>query len=123
MADALIGREVLVLTFVAGASAVTANRFITPEDSSGLSVLASADIAAGGVARDDVAIGKVGDKIVIGTAWVLSASNLAAGESVQVGTGGTAKSATTAGIIVGTAVKNTNSGEYAEILLGNAGIF
>jgi hypothetical protein len=122
MATDALGRNQLVLTIIADGN-LTANHFCAPEATDGTSAVGTSGAQVGGVVRDDVSDGKVGDKIVEGTAFVLTSSNLATGAPVACDTGGTARTATTADVTVGRALKGTNSGEYAEIHLGNEGIF
>jgi len=119
-----IGRDILTLPITAKA-ALTGNTFCAPEAVDGTSDVGTSGDAVGGVVRDTIAAGKVGDKIVMGTAWVTTSANLASGDPVACDTGGTARKATTADIVVGTAIRNTNSGDLAEIGLSifSAGIF
>jgi hypothetical protein len=122
MATDALGRNTLVLTFIANGS-IAANHFILPEATDGTSAIGTSGAAVGGVCRDSVSDGQVGDKIIDGTAFVLTSANIATGNPVACDTGGTARVATTADVTVGRALKSTNSGEYAEIHLGNEGIF
>jgi len=122
MATDALGRNTLVLTFIAD-GAIAANHFVGPEAVDGTSAIGTSGAAVGGVCRDSVSDGQVGDKIIDGSAFLLTSANLAAGDPVACDTGGTARKATTTDVQVGVALKNTNSGEYAEIHLGNAGIF
>ncbi len=111
------GREVLVLTFKAH-TAIDGNLFIAPKDPTTLDcVVGVADAMPFGVNRDDIGAGQTGSVVVMGTAFVLTSENLAAGNQVAVDTGGLAKVADASEIVVGVAIDNTNSGDYAEILL------
>jgi hypothetical protein len=117
------GREVLVLTFIANAD-MDGNTFVGgPDATTGKSAQCADGAQAIGVIRDDVKAGQTGDVVVLGTAWVKTSENLAAGDPVGCGATGTADKASTADLVLGYALGNTNSGEYAEIVLASGGIF
>ena len=116
MATDALGRNTLVLTFIAD-GAIAANHFVLPEAVDGTSAIGITWRSAAffamhfRVSRDKIVDGQVS----------LTSANLHRRPSGD--TGGTARKATTTDVQAGVALTNTNSGAYAEIHLGNAGIF
>ena len=122
-ADKFIGDHQLTKTKTAGEN-LEANRFVkvdTTDDS--LVFYADAGEAGIGVNRDKVNTGQPADIVLIGTAYVTAAGNVAAGDPVAAAADGKADVATTANQVVGRALKNANVSDPVLVLLGVGGIF
>lgn len=125
MADKFIADHGLVKTHVAD-EALAANRFVKGATGTGDPphvVYADAGDPAIGVTRDAYASGELADIIYNGTAYVMTAANIAVNDPIQAAADGACDVATTADNVLGIAVGEANSGTPVKVKLGYAGIF
>lgn len=125
MADKYIGDALLTKTHIADED-LAAMRFVKLVTSTGQQphvVYADAGEAATGVCRDAYDSGKLADIVLVGTAWVTTSENVAAGEAVSADADGKAQVAASTEQVMGQAQTDANSGDAVLVLLGLGGIF
>lgn len=125
MADHAIGDAVLTKTHTADA-ALNGNTFVKLVTATGAQphiVNSGAGEAACGVIRDTSASGDRCDVVLIGTAWVTTSANIAAGQAVASDAAGLANVAASTNQILGQAMTDANSGDMVLVLLSLGGIF
>jgi len=123
MADRAIGDHILTKSHVAD-EAIEANRFVKLVTATGPTphVVHSADgDAAIGVSRIAVASGKLCDVVIMGTAWVLAAENIAAGQLVASAASGQAEVADSTDDVLGQAHTDANASDLVLVRLSVGG--
>jgi len=121
MADKHIGQHLLTKTYTAG-EALTGNRFVKRVSTGNTVVYADSGELACGVVRDTIAISKLADVVLTGTAFVEASENVAAGLVVAAENDGKVKPAGGGHYILGTSLTDANTGEFCEVLLGTGGV-
>jgi len=122
MADKHIGQHLLTKTYTAG-EALTGNRFVKRVTGGNTVIYADAGELACGVVRDTIAVDKLADVVMVGTAFVEASENVAAALAVCAAADGKVAPATTTNNVLGTSLTDANTGEFCEVLLGVGGIY
>lgn len=125
MADKFIGDHLLTKTHIADED-LPANRFVKLVTATGVQphvVLSDAGEVTCGVNRDTVSSGKLADIVKVGTAFVTTSENIAAGQAVSSDTDGKAQVAASTEQVQGQAQTDANSGEVVLVLLSLGGIY
>ena len=120
MADRPIADHVLTKTFTAGEE-LEGNRFVKRVTGGNTVVYADSGEGAIGVVRDKIAIAKLADIILVGTAFVMTSENVAADSLVSADTDGKAQATAGSEQVLGKALTDANSGEYVKVLLSIGG--
>lgn len=124
MADKYIGDAVLTKTHIAD-EALAAMRFVKLVTATGQQphcVYADAGESATGACRDAYASGELADVVLVGTAWVTTAENIAAMQLVSAAADGKAAVSAATNYILGIAQTDANSGDPVLVLLGIGGV-
>lgn len=125
MADIFIGDHLLTKTHTSD-EALEGNRFVKLVTATGIQphiVYADAGEAACGVVREKIATAKLANVVQVGTAYVMTAENIAAGQAVAAANDGKAAVAASTNQILGQAMTDANSGEMVLVLLSLGGIY
>jgi hypothetical protein len=123
MADRAVGDHILTKSHVAD-EAIEANRFVKLVTSTGAQphVVKSSDgEAAIGVSRVKADSGKICDVVIIGTAWVYAAENIAAGDLVASADAGQAEVADSTDKVLGQAHTDANATDLVLVRLSVGG--
>jgi hypothetical protein len=123
MADRAIGDHILTKTHTAD-EAIEANRFVKLVTATGVQphvVHATDGDAAIGVSRTAADSGKLCDVVIMGTAWVLAAENISAGDLVASADAGQAEVADSTDKIIGQAHTDANSADLVLVRLSVGG--